>query len=456
MHALERRALDDPFLAEALEGSSQIPSEAFGEDMVALSGELNKAIHKRPAGEKPASMWTWPLRIAAGLVILISATVVFLALRFEKGNDKIALNEEVHSPVPEQAPPTADSGVVKNSPPLLSDASGPLKNKEEKKAPDVLPGVELQRAKKPTDAKDAPRTESPVSATISAADEVDAVTDDRPAERAQPEEQLATRSESEVSPSLQAPAPALSKSKAKVELDDKRAYTAKKRDDSDIEGKKESTGAAQNQSDKTFNFTTQTIKGQVFDATGTGLPGVNILIKGTNIGTITDATGTYEITPTGDDATLVYSSIGYSSHEVESAGKKEINISLDEDVSQLSEVVVTGYGVPKDDGDITIPLELASPEGGRRAYKQYLEKNLQYPERALGNKVEGKVTIQFAVEPNGQLTDFRVIKGIGDGCDEEVIRLIKSGPRWTPTKRDTEKLRGTVRVKMRFQLPKRK
>ncbi|MEP6735204.1 MAG: TonB family protein [Chryseolinea sp.] len=452
MHVLERKALDDPFLAEALEGSSQISSEAFGEDLMALSSRLNKQIHKRPVGQAPPSLWTWPLRIAAGLVILISATVVFFALRFEKTSDTLALNEEVHSPIPEHAAPPADStyGRVSGE----STPSETIQKEDKKGLSKPAPAIQIQPAKESKDTKDvAAASEAPASSTFSADMEVAA---DKLADRAgEPLSQVTP--ETEANPPLLAPSPGLSKSKLEeVQVEEKRNYAAKKGAASADEREKVSTGAVQRKSAKSSNAISQTIKGQVFDVTGTGLPGVNILIKGTGVGTVTDATGNYEIATEKKDPTLVYSSIGYSSHEIDVAGKKEINISLDEDVSQLSEVVVTGYGIEKDDSDMTIPLELASPEGGRRAYKQYLEKNLQYPERALGKNVEGKVTIQFAVEPSGELADFRVIKGIGDGCDEEVIRLIKSGPKWAPTKRDTEKLRGMVRVKMRFQVPKRK
>ena len=100
-------------------------------------------------------------------------------------------------------------------------------------------------------------------------------------------------------------------------------------------------------------------------------------------------------------------------------------------------------------------MELAGPEGGRKAFKQYLESNLRYPEEALKNQVEGKVTIQFSVGLTGQVTDFKVIRGIGFGCDEEVIRLIKAGPKWSPTKKNEEPIKDRVRVRMRFALPKK-
>jgi TonB family protein len=117
--------------------------------------------------------------------------------------------------------------------------------------------------------------------------------------------------------------------------------------------------------------------------------------------------------------------------------------------------VVVGYGVAKDTLDGYPILEMASPKGGRKAYKQYLVSELRYPEQALENNVEGKVTVQFTVETTGTLSEFKVLKGIGHGCDEEVIRLIKSGPQWAASRRNTKTVRDRVRVRLKFALPKK-
>ncbi|WPP49199.1 SusC/RagA family TonB-linked outer membrane protein [Catalinimonas niigatensis] len=89
----------------------------------------------------------------------------------------------------------------------------------------------------------------------------------------------------------------------------------------------------------------QTISGKVTDAeNGDPLPGVNILAKGTTTGTVTGIDGNYRITVADDVSTLVFSSIGYLSQEVEVNNQSVINVSLGPDVQSLSEVVVVGYG----------------------------------------------------------------------------------------------------------------
>lgn len=74
------------------------------------------------------------------------------------------------------------------------------------------------------------------------------------------------------------------------------------------------------------------------------MPGVNVLVKNTNIGTVTDVEGNYSIQVSGDNAVLVFSFIGYASQEVVAGGRNTINVSLAEDIQSLSEVVVVGYG----------------------------------------------------------------------------------------------------------------
>ncbi|MGI4873567.1 MAG: SusC/RagA family TonB-linked outer membrane protein [Janthinobacterium lividum] len=87
-----------------------------------------------------------------------------------------------------------------------------------------------------------------------------------------------------------------------------------------------------------------TITGQVLDEHGTGLPGVNVIVKGTNNGSQTDVNGRYKITAP-DNAILVFSFVGYLSKEVAVDGKTSLSLSLAPDASGLDEVVVVGYGV---------------------------------------------------------------------------------------------------------------
>lgn len=86
------------------------------------------------------------------------------------------------------------------------------------------------------------------------------------------------------------------------------------------------------------------VKGTVLDDLKLGMPGVNVVVKGTTTGTITDFDGNYSISVPGDKAVLVYSFMGYVPQEIQVGNKNQINVTLKEDSKQLDEVVVVGYG----------------------------------------------------------------------------------------------------------------
>jgi TonB-linked SusC/RagA family outer membrane protein len=86
------------------------------------------------------------------------------------------------------------------------------------------------------------------------------------------------------------------------------------------------------------------ITGKVTDVSGSPIPGVNVIIKGTDTGTITNADGNYTIYNVPADATLVFSFVGMLTEEIEVGSKTEINTTLAEDILSLDEVVVIGYG----------------------------------------------------------------------------------------------------------------
>lgn len=93
----------------------------------------------------------------------------------------------------------------------------------------------------------------------------------------------------------------------------------------------------------------QTVSGKVTDnEDGSALPGVNILVSGTSTGTVTDAEGNYRISIPSPDATLLFSFIGYENQEVSVNGRSTINVSMDPSLEQLSEIVVTSFGIEQE------------------------------------------------------------------------------------------------------------
>src|SRR5690606_31920477 len=90
----------------------------------------------------------------------------------------------------------------------------------------------------------------------------------------------------------------------------------------------------------------QTVTGTVSDQSGP-LPGANVLVKGTTNGTQTDFDGNYSLDNVQSNATLVFSYIGYKRVEVPLNGRTTVDINMEEDASELEEVVLIGYGTQR-------------------------------------------------------------------------------------------------------------
>lgn len=78
---------------------------------------------------------------------------------------------------------------------------------------------------------------------------------------------------------------------------------------------------------------------------------------------------------------------------------------------------------------------------------EFLSSHIKYPEEAKELGIQGKVFVTFVVEKDGSITEVKVLRGIGGGCDEEAVRVVKSMPKWNPGKQ-----RGTP-VRVQFNIP---
>lgn len=92
----------------------------------------------------------------------------------------------------------------------------------------------------------------------------------------------------------------------------------------------------------------------------------------------------------------------------------------------------------------------AQPTVSPDDYVEYLQKNLKKPKQAIDNQIVGNVTVEFNVNKEGKLSDFKIIKSLGYGCDEEAIRAIKDGPIWMPKMTGGEPRRQRVRQEVNF------
>lgn len=145
------------------------------------------------------------------------------------------------------------------------------------------------------------------------------------------------------------------------------------------------------------------ITGTITNEEGEPLVGVSVVVRGTNVGTVTNLSGEYEIEVPGDDATLIFSFVGMLKQEIPVGEKTEISIILQEDVRVLSEVVVVGYGTQRK-VNVTGSLETASSE-------QIANKPVVNVSQALQGEMSGISIRQPNGEP-GSETEIR-IRGYG-------------------------------------------
>jgi TonB family protein len=412
MHALEKKALSDPFLAEALEGASTIAPDDFSADVASMRQQLSGS------ETRIIPLWKWVSGIAAGLVIIGLATTALIR-QSENPADRIAQNKAestAKNEPPTEGPANADSvrlelrepttaDTPKSSPPIMKQSDSHLALKEDDQA-GVSEEIEKPETGAVAESEAAGRVPSHVGGYVT-----DSASEPTNSAAPQSAERLANK------------------------------------DKQPLDVMVESIAAAP----------AKVITGRVLDAEdGRGLPGVNVAVKGAAVGTVTDEEGRYSIPLDSLSNGLLFSFIGYENKEVPADPASLSEVVMNPDIAQLSEVVVIGYGGEKrEDTDFNPIVEAPEPAGGRKAFKQYLEKNLKYPDQALNHGIEGRVTVQFTVEPTGKTSDFRILKGLGYGCDEELIRLIQEGPQWRPGRRNTEAVGDKIKVRMKFTLPKK-
>lgn len=92
--------------------------------------------------------------------------------------------------------------------------------------------------------------------------------------------------------------------------------------------------------------------------------------------------------------------------------------------------------------------------GGEQAMKQFISKNLTYPKKAAEMGISGKVFVQFEVDEKGNINNVKVIRGIGGGCDEEAIRIIKLMGKWNPAKQSGKPVMSKFTIPIIFTLKK--
>lgn len=382
---LTRQAADDAFLGEAMSGYAKHPEIDHGQALERLRGKLAQK-------EKRRAPMVIYLRRAAAAAAIIAATWGawwYLYDNTPAVNDRQVAARKESTTTPEAvAPSDAPTGNPESQQPeqkAIASNSGPSSQ--------ATPTAALTQPEEKPIALLEPREEE--AAKERKADAVafmeadDAVSENTP-----------------VNVDLAKPAPAPAESRVRQAP----ATTA--------------AGA-------TAKLSGELATGTVRDANGAPLPGVVIYAPNTNKGAISDADGHFQISTEGVDK-LRASYTGYLDQEFSVRNQDSFNLVMQEAANILDEVVITGYdksAAKKKDSKMEL-APFAAPVGGTNAVNRYIRKHLKYPEAAKNQGIKGSVALSFTVHADGSLSDFHTVKGLGYGCDEEAIRLLKSGPKW--------------------------
>ncbi|MCR5658385.1 MAG: TonB family protein [Bacteroidales bacterium] len=96
--------------------------------------------------------------------------------------------------------------------------------------------------------------------------------------------------------------------------------------------------------------------------------------------------------------------------------------------------------------------EMPAYPGGDQKLMEYVAKNIKYPQIARETGIQGRVFVGFVVEPDGSVSNVKVLRGIGGGCDEEAMRVVKSMPKWKPGKQRGKAVRVSYMLPVNFKL----
>ncbi|MBQ5496346.1 MAG: TonB family protein [Prevotella sp.] len=134
---------------------------------------------------------------------------------------------------------------------------------------------------------------------------------------------------------------------------------------------------------------------------------------------------------------------------------EDININAEVEQNEVIEEYVAPEVVEEEVVEqeiFQIVEEMPSFPGGEAKLMEFVAKNIKYPQIARETGIQGRVFVGFVVEPDGSISNVKLLRGIGGGCDEEAMRVIKSLPKWKPGKQRGKAVRVSYQIPVFFKL----
>lgn len=398
MHALEKAALEDPFLAEAIEGYVNMPPGSVQKDIEKMVSALDE---KTAARVVSIGFKKWMWSAAAAVIVLLGVTTTWYWLR-----------PPADSPIAEQKETPAQPGIAKDSispaTATAGESTATASPTEKKATPLPLPPATLADE---NTGKSSARREEDYKKTGTVKNKA------LPAEK---EEELEAGSK---------------------EPDD---LFLKRKQTTDIPRGDVAAAAAQAEDQRSVSgyFAPRIFSGKITDDKNKALPFVNISIPNTPAGTYSDAQGNFRLTSADTQLVVQLKSVGFEEKKVTLYSNVSNNmVQLMPSENSLAEITVTGYGINRkksmpaakqakqEEADKEQEAE-AEPKDGWAAYDAYMMNNSRLPEANSHLVLKGTVELSFIVNKYGVLSDFRVELSSCAVCEKEAVRLIKEGPAW--------------------------
>ena len=201
------------------------------------------------------------------------------------------------------------------------------------------------------------------------------------------------------------------------------------------------------------------VSGQVIDDFNGPVIGANVIVKGTNVGTITDTEG-YFVLETTKNAVLRFSFPGMKAKEVavkDVQGKLKVQLYSDGRAQGSQSAPPPPPMSPQistDPSDLVFTVVEVMPEfpGGQGALLQFLAKSIKYPVIAQQNGIQGRVTCSFVVGKDGVIRNIEVIRGVDPSLDLEATRVISMMPKWKPGMQKGKEVSVKYTVPVTFRL----
>lgn len=435
-HEMEHRALEDAFEAEAMEGWDEVTLDTAKADLADL--------RKRLAPEKRTTNW---LKIAAVVALLVVASWVILN-NIQQQPETLAQDSNTEKSIQKEAE------VIKpQSPEPVNEeltATIPSEESIEEEAPEAIEEIPQREAR--TDLMASNDSEEPTPGFI------DNNRTNAPALQSKSEvtEELIVADldvseleivESEIEPPVQVLAAEGQDQKAVRFRSDEPVYSVTSDDLFTVKSK--------------GDWSFRQIQGSVSDKAGQMVPDARIVLNGTSILAVTDLNGNFEMAVPDSliAPSLTFSSVGFSQLSYSIPSTDTFDVVLEKETTQAnsSTAFFSTRSASKTSDDLDFEtydkdsdFAPATPEGGYKKFEKYLKKNTRVPKEARRNGTKGTVLIAVLVSPTGTLSDFKVVRGLGSGCDEEAIRVVKEGPLWIPAKSGGQSIAVNMEIEVKF------